>query len=393
MKKLLEGVRVVDLSINVLGPVGTMILGDVGADVIKVETPDGDPMRNVGPTRGSDGMAALFLSINRNKRSVVLDLKRPAAFEALMRLVETADVFVHNMRPQAAARLGIAYEAIRSRNPRIVYASASGFGRNGRYRDRAAYDDMIQGASGVAAMFHRTIGTPRYSPMMLADKFCGHVLASSVAMALFHRERTGEGGEVLVPMFETLVSFNLMEHLWNGVIAKAEQGVGYPRMFGQNHRPMQTKDGYICVVASTDAQWRRLFEAVGRPELASDPRFATMGPRMENIVTVYGILQEQLQHRTTAEWREKLEKADIPNGPMNQLEDLLEDPHLRDVNFFQTHEHPTAGPIVTVAAPVHYSQASTAVRLLPPTLGEHTRAILESLRIEESKIAEICGST
>ena len=205
----LAGVRVIDLSVNVLGPVATQILGDLGADVIKIETPSGDPNRDTGPYR-NPGMAAMHMNVNRNKRSVTLNLKQPSAREALMRLVDDADVFVHSMRPAAATRLGVSYKAIAARNPRIIYAFGPGYRQDGPRRDDPAFDDVVQGESGIAALVAQVIGEPRYYPTVIVDKFCGYMLASSIGMALFHRERTGQGQEVQVPMYETILSFNYL---------------------------------------------------------------------------------------------------------------------------------------------------------------------------------------
>src|SRR5260370_35311449 len=252
----LAGIRVIEVAIAVLGPVATQVLGDMGAEVIKVETPEGDQMRQIGPAR-SPGMAAYFLNVNRNKKSLVLDLKRPAAQEAMRRLAATTDVFVHNMRPGAASRLGIDYPAIAAINPRIVYAWASGYRPDSAYRDRAAFDDVIQGESGLAALNAAADGAPRYVPMVVCDKLCGHVLAGAVGMALFERERTGRGQEVHVPMMEPMAAFNLVAHLWHGVFGEPEKGRGYPRMLTPYRRPYATTDGHVCLLATTDAQWRR----------------------------------------------------------------------------------------------------------------------------------------
>ena len=237
----LAGIRVIDLTVAVLGPVATQILGDLGAEIIKIEPPEGEMMRGIGPAR-NPGMAAYYLNVNRNKKSVVLDLKQPRAREALLRLAATADVFVHNMRPGAAERLGIDYAAISAVNPRIVYAWASGYRKDGPERDRAAFDDVIQGESGLAAINGGPDDPPRYVPMVVGDKLCGYVLASSVGMALFHRERTGKGQEIHVPMLETMVAFNMVDHLWHGVFGEPEKGLGYPRMLTPWRRPYATAD-------------------------------------------------------------------------------------------------------------------------------------------------------
>jgi crotonobetainyl-CoA:carnitine CoA-transferase CaiB-like acyl-CoA transferase len=388
----LAGIRVVDLTSAVLGPVATQILGDMGADVIKVEPPEGDPIRPLGPSR-HPGMGAYFLNINRNKKSVALDLKRPAAREALLKLVETADVFVHNMRLGAAERLGLDYHAVAGRNPRIVYAAATGFGKDGAYRDRPSFDDVIQGESGLAALNGGVGGEPRYVPMAVCDKICGYVLASAIGMALLHRERTGEGQEVHVPMLETMVAFNLVDHLWHGVLAEPEKGLGYPRMLTPHRRPFPTKDGHICILATTDLQSRHLFEAIDCPELADDERFCTLARRTENIGKLYEIVIERMRRRTTAEWRERLDAFDVPNGVVTDLEGLLADPYLADTGFFERVEHPSEGKMLTTAVPVMFSSSpGDGFRLPPPRLGEHTRSVLGDLELSDTEIDEVTAA-
>jgi crotonobetainyl-CoA:carnitine CoA-transferase CaiB-like acyl-CoA transferase len=385
----LAGVRVVDLTSAVLGPVATQILGDMGADVIKVEPLQGDPIRPLGPAR-HPRMGAYFLHINRNKRSIALDLKRTAPREALLRLVETADVFVHNMRLGAAERLGLGYKMIAARNPRIVYAAATGFGKDGAHRDRPSFDDVIQGESGLAALNGGVGGEPRYVPMAVCDKICGYVLASAIGMALFHRERTGKGQEIHVPMLETMVAFNLVDHLWHGVLAEPEKGLGYPRMLTPHRRPFPTKDGHICILATTDAQSRHLFEALDCPELADDERFCTLDRRTNNIDELYAIVVERMRQRTTAEWRERLDTFDVPNGVVTDLDGLLTDSYLEEIGFFEHVEHPSEGKMLTTAIPVAFSASpGESFRLPPPRLGEHTRAVLGELGYSSAEIDEI----
>jgi len=384
----LAGIRVIDVTIAVLGPVATQIFGDLGAEVIKIETPDGDPMRQIGPMRHR-GMAAYYLNINRNKKSLVLDLKRPAARAALLRLAATADVFVHNMRPGAAARLGIGYAALAGASPRIVYASASGYRPDGPNRDRAAFDDVIQGESGFAALNAGQDGSPRYAPMVVCDKLCGYVLASMVGMALFARERTGAGQEVHVPMFDTMAAFNLVDHLWHGVFGEPEKGLGYPRMLTPHRRPYATTDGHVCLLATTDRQWRNLFAALGAPELADDPRFATIERRTANIDELYNWLAARMRTRSTAEWRARLDAADVPNGGVNSLQELVADPYLNESGFFAAVQHPTEGRLTTMPFPVTFSASPERPNLPPPRLGEHTDAILGELGFSATEIAAI----
>ena len=250
-------------------------------------------------------MGALFLNTNRNKRSIVLDLKTPEDKETLLELVRSADVLVHSMRPGAADRLGIDYEAISAVNPRIIYASASGYRLDSDRRDWPAFDDVIQGASGVAGMMNRATGEPRYFPTVIADKLCGYILSSSISMAFVWRERTGRGQQVNVPMMDAMVGFNLIEHLWGATVDKPELGLGYSRVFSPHRRPYPTQDGHICVMAVMDGQWLRLFDAIERPELGRDPRFANAELRTKHIDELYGALAEAVATKTTAEWRRR----------------------------------------------------------------------------------------
>lgn len=291
-------------------------------------------MCQVGPTR-KPNMAVMFLNINRNKRSVVLDLKREQARRALLRLIDGADVLVHNMRVGAAERLGLSYTVLAARNPRLIPASATGFRKDGRHRDRPAFDDVIQGISGLAALnAMRDGGEPRYVPSAIADKFCGHVLASAVAMALYRRERTGRGQEVHVPMLETMISFKFVEHLWGGALDDPSLGLGYGRMFTPYRRPFPTSDGHLCLMANSDDQWQRLLAALGRPDLAKDPSFAHLAQRAANIGALYAIVEDVMRTCSTAEWQARLDAADVPNEPVRGLADLLEDDYLVETGFF-----------------------------------------------------------
>jgi crotonobetainyl-CoA:carnitine CoA-transferase CaiB-like acyl-CoA transferase len=386
----LGGIRVIDVTTVVLGPFCTQTLGDMGADVIKVEPPEGDSTRGIGPSR-TPGMGSYFANLNRNKRSIVLDLKRPAGKAALLRLVETADVFVHNMRLGAAQRLGLDYAKLSEVSPNLIYASASGFRKGSKQQQVPAFDDLIQGVSGTAALNAGPDGAPRYFPSVLIDKLTGAQLASAIGMALFHRQRSGVGQEVHLPMMETILSFLLVEHLWSGTLGEPEKGLGYPRMLTPYRRPYRTKDGFISVIAHTDAQWSKLFDAMGVPDYKDDPRFATLPARSANIDALYATLAEGMHVRTTDDWIATLSAADIPCGKVNRLEDLFADSYLTDTNYFEHLTHPDEGQVVVPAIPVQLSQTPGAVRRLWPKLGEHTQEILQEAGCSEAEIAAVTG--
>jgi crotonobetainyl-CoA:carnitine CoA-transferase CaiB-like acyl-CoA transferase len=363
----------------------------MGADVIKIETPEGDSQRRTG--RGNtENMSPQFMGYNRNKRSVVLDLKKKPALEALLRLVDKTDVFVHAMRPAAAERLGIGYQAISTRNPRVIYAYGSGFRKDGPRAEWPAYDDVVQGTAGIAGLVQRVTGEARFAPLVLVDQLCGYALASAIGMALYHRERSGEGQEVQVPMFETAVAFVMHQHLWGKCFDPPVSEMGYTRVLSPRRKPYATKDGYICVLAVSDDQWRRLLGAIDRAELAQDPRFATIDARTQNIEALYSILETQVKGRSTAEWRERFDAADIPNGPVNSLEDLFADPYLNESGFWRRNSHPTEGAYIDTAVPNYFSRSPGGVRRLPPKLGEHTREVLAEAGLSSQEIDQLTAS-
>jgi crotonobetainyl-CoA:carnitine CoA-transferase CaiB-like acyl-CoA transferase len=388
----LDGIRVIDVTTVLLGPYGTQILGDMGADVIKVEAPPtGDIARNMGTVR-RPGMGGIYLNANRNKRSLALDLKRDDAKDVLRRLVGTADVFVHNMRPEAIERLGFGYAAVSALKPDIVYVGAYGFGQAGPYRAKPAYDDAIQAASGLASLFAQRDGTPQYVPAAMADKLVGVTLSQAVAMALVHRLRTGQGQFVEVPMFEVLVSFNLVEHINGAAYQPALGPLGYQRVTTSARRPFPTRDGHVCILPYTDAQWQSFFTAVGRPELMDEPGFATYSARVHTVNELYGFVASVTPTRTTAEWVEICEKAQIPCMPVIDIQTLMEDEHLKAVGMFEPHHHPSEGDTVLVRPPVTMTASPPAIRTHAPGFGEHSRAVARELGYDDAAIDKLLAS-
>jgi crotonobetainyl-CoA:carnitine CoA-transferase CaiB-like acyl-CoA transferase len=381
----LTGVRVVDCTTVVLGPWAAQQLGDLGAEVIKVEPPEGDTTRQLGPMK-NPGMGAFFLAVNRNKRSIVLDLKQEAARRALLRLTEPADVFLHNYRPRAARRLGLSYEMFRAVNPGLVYVGTYGFRAAGPYGDKPAYDDIIQAVSGVASLQASLVGEPRYVPTIVADKTSSMTVLAAVLAALYHKARTGEGQEVEVPMFESLAAWVMVEHLYGETFVPPLETVGYKRVLNRYRRPFKTKDGYLAILPYTDQNWRDFFVIAGRPDLLADARFKTLGSRLRHIEVLYEELGRIATTRTNAEWLAELDRQNIPGMIVNSLDTLLRDPHLEATGFWQIVEHPSEGTMRLPGIPATYSKTPGAIRRLPPRLGEHSVEILREAGLESAEI-------
>jgi crotonobetainyl-CoA:carnitine CoA-transferase CaiB-like acyl-CoA transferase len=367
----LRGVRVLDLTTVVMGPFATQILGDMGADVVKIETAGGDSMRWIGPWRHA-GMGPLFLQANRNKRSVVLDLKTPEGRAAALVLAARADVLVSNVRPQGLRRLGLDYEQVSKTNPGIIYCAAVGYGSGGPDSGKAVYDDLMQAASGISGLFRAVDGAPRYAPINICDRTVGLYVSNAVTAALFHRARTGEGQAIEVPMFETMVQFVLGDHMGGAAFVPPEGRMGYLRLLSRTRGPYATLDGHISVVVYVNQHWRAFTQLVGCPDLLdTDPRFATQESRTQNAEAVGSFLAGHLATRTNEAWLAALHGVDIPACKVNAIEDLMADPHLAAVGLFEQAEHPTEGTVTTCRFPVRFGKTPADIRRLAPNLGEH----------------------
>ncbi len=373
----LDGIRVIDLSTVVLGPYASQVLAEYGADVIKIEAPEGDSTRRTGPSTEA-GMGAIFLGVNRGKRSVVLDLKQPAGREALLKLVDSADVLMHSIRPQKLAAIGLDPKTLMARCPRLVYVGLHGFAEDGPYGGLPAYDDIIQGLSGCAGLMERQGGVPQYFPTIAADKTTGLVAAHAILAALLKRERSGEGSYVEVPMFESMVAFNLVEHFYGRHFEPPLADAGYPRLLNAFRKPFKTLDGFLCAMPYTDAHWKRFFIEAGEPDLANDPRFANISERTRHIEALYQIADRILATRSTAQWLEVCARLEIPASRMNRLEDLQHDEHLRATGFFTTVDDPAMGRLRFPGVPVLIDGERAPVRM-PPRLGQHTAEVLASI--------------
>jgi crotonobetainyl-CoA:carnitine CoA-transferase CaiB-like acyl-CoA transferase len=390
MKPPLEGIRILELTTVMLGPFAAQMLGDYGADVIKIEAPEGDSTRRTGPATEQD-MAATFLGANRNKRSIVLDLKQADGREALLKLIDTADVLLYSMRPQKLKSLGLAPEVLRTRNPNLIVAGIHGFANGGPYEGRPAYDDIIQGMSGLAALSEMKGQEPAYLPTVVADKVCGVFATQAILMALIARTRDGHGSFVEVPMFETMTHFTLVEHFYGQHFRPPLSEPGYPRLLTPWRRPYQTLDAYVCIIPYTDQHWQQFFHAVGQPEFLNDPRFQGLAARTQNIDALYAALASHVRQESTAYWLETCQKLDIPSAPYNRLSDLEHDPQLVASGFFQQMQDPHMGTLVTTGAPLRFEGERSTPRF-PPRLGQHSREVMTEIGMDELSIAQLIAN-
>jgi crotonobetainyl-CoA:carnitine CoA-transferase CaiB-like acyl-CoA transferase len=385
----LEGVKVVDMTTVLMGPYATQMLGDYGADVIKVESLEGDVTRLIGPSR-HPGMGPVFLNTNRSKRSIALDLKKTGGRDAVLRLIASADVLIYNVRPQAMGRLQLGYDVVSKINPRLIYAGVFGFGQDGPYAAKPAYDDLIQGATALPALMAQTgDGVPRYVPNALVDRIVGLTAVGAICASLVHRDRTGRGQRLDIPMFETMAGFVMGDHMGGLTYEPPLDRGGYARHLSRDRRPYKTSDGYICVIVYNDKQWASFFEATGRDDLRGNPVFSTFAGRATNINAVYAELARIFETRTTDEWIDVLTKADIPVMPMHDLESILQDPHLVSTGFFPVVDHPSEGKIRSMKTSARWSETPSQPSRLAPRLNEHGSEILKEAGFSEDEVATL----
>lgn len=386
MLPVLSGLRVLDLTTVIYGPLIGQLLGDLGAEVIKVEPPEGDLARAIQP-RGPAGDSAMFVCNNRNKRSVVLDLKTEAGRRVFDRLIGWSEVFLHNMRPQAIDRLGYGFAKVAAINPAIIYCAALGFGSGGRYAGRPAFDDVIQAAGGIAALPSYRGEDPAYVPGVMADKVAALTATYGLLAAVASRARGRTGPiEVEAAMFESVAAFVLNEHLAAAAFGGAPDSAGYHRMFAPDRRPYRTRDGWLAALPYTEAQWRRLLDFTKRGDVLAQPWFTDPGQRSAHIAELYAVLAEEMARLSTAEWLEALQTLDIPHAKVNRLEDLLTDPHLGDVGFFEPNG---TGQARATRQPVLYPGYEAQPDRAAPGLGADNEGVAEMLGLDAEECAAL----
>lgn len=386
----LEGIRILDMTSVLMGPYATTILSDMGADIVKIEPSGGDILRHAGASRGGS-MGGIFMHSNIGKRSVVIDLKSERGRKALLKIAATCDVLFYNIRPKAMQRLGLGYDQIAAENPELLYVGAFGFGQDGPYADRPAYDDLIQAASGIPMLLAEASGdAPSYVPINIADRIVGLHAATAILAGLRHRDRTGLGQRIDVPMFETMVSFVLGDHMGGLSFEPPLDKGGYRRLLSSSRKPFPTSDGYIGVVIYTDQHWKR-FGTLAEDEGLKDLRFEKFSGRQANVDDLNQVLRRIFPLRTTAEWHALLGAADIPSAPLHSLSTIMDDPHLNEIGFFEQQEHPVEGSVRTMRVPSTWSLTQPRHSGPAPTLGQHTRAVLSEIGYSDMEIEELAS--
>ena len=384
----LEGLRVLDLTTVIMGPFTTQILGDFGADIIKIEDPNGDMTRDIGPSR-SDKMSSMYLGVNRNKRSIVLNLKKLEAKNALWKLIEGADVIVHNIRPQKIASLGFDPDTVLKKKPEIIYVGLHGYREDGPYGGQPAFDDVIQGQSGIAGTFNARDGEPHIVPTVMADKSIGLLASTGLLAAYINKLKTGKGSYLEVSMFEGMVGYTLIEHHFGETFIPSMGPIGYPRALSEHRKPYKSNDGYISILPYTNQQWINFFTIIGREDLIEDERFSSIKARSKDINTLYNLVRKSVMQKTNKEWIEVLKKAEIPYGVVNRLEDLKEDPQLKMLGFFREYNHPSEGKLEIPDSAFRYNRKSLPVRRHQPKLGEQSEEILKEAGFNSEEIFKI----
>jgi len=384
MYELLKGTRILDLTTTYLGPYATQFLGDMGADVIKIEALTGDVGRSPLPSRSPD-MGAGFINANRNKRSIAIDLKQPEGLDVVLKLARTADALVHNMRPKAAQKLGIGYDALKTLKPGIVYCFSAGFGQDGPYAEEPAYDDIIQAMCGLASLNADSSGAPRFLPSIVADKVVGLHLAFAVSSGLAHRHKTGQGCLIEIPMFESMVAFLMVEHLAGRSFSPPLGKAGYERLLAPNRRPYRTRDGFVAIMPYTTLQWTRFLECIGRDDLLTQDWIKDPVQRSANVNALYGLIADAALAKTTAEWLALMDERDIPCGRVNHIDELFAEPHLAAVGLFEDTTHPSEGAMRTIRSPFKVSGVARHPDRPAPPLSDSAQAILEEAGFSPSE--------
>ena len=384
----LNGLRVVDLTNIIMGPFTTQILGDLGAEVIKIETPEGDLTRDIGVGH-SKKMTSVFLGVNRNKKSLVLNLKEKKAKEVLWRLLKKSDIFIHNMRPEKIEKLGFGPLVVAKKLPKIIFVGLYGYGIGSVYSGQPAYDDIIQGQSGLAGLYIKKKGRPEFVPSVIADKSIGLIASTGLLASYIKKLKTGKGSCLEISMFEGMVSYLLIEHQYGDIFYPPLSKLGYPRLLSNKRKPYKTLDGYMCILPYTDKQWFKFFDIINMPELKKDKSFSSVKERSKKINILYKLIEKKIKKKNNKELVRVLKKNDIPHGVLNTLENLKKDKHLKKVDFFRNYYHPSEGKLLIPDTGIKIDNKSLPIRYHQPNLGEQSKEILEELGYTKKEIDNI----